>query len=256
MKDVHNTIDDRNIKIDFIGVDSVKIPINFMSKQMYNSIASISSGISLNEKEKGAHLSRIVEVFNESLNIPLTIKELSNILIKLSNKIESENVLVNITFPVLLMSSSPISKKISYTEVLIELEGFKKYSEINKRLTVSLNGAMCCPSSKMISDYGAHSQRCSLKVSLKGLIDNIKIEDVAECMENSFSAPVSSVVKRADEKYLTEKAYENPKFSEDLIRDVLIALNRMYENVTIDAEAINFESIHSHNVRARGSIKR
>ena len=257
MQDIHKEKDNRNIKIDYIGVDEVRLPISFKSKEVYNSIASINSGVSLSEEEKGAHLSRIVEVFNDVLkDKPLTIKEMNSLLLVLSEKVEADNVLVNIKFPIMIASKSPISDKLSYVDTLIGLEAFKSQDSINKKIEVSINGAMCCPSSKKISKYGAHSQRCLLKVGLDGEIDNVKVEDVAKCMENSFSAPVSSIVKRVDEKYLTETAYENPKFSEDLIRDTLLSLNAMYNNVGIEAESINFESIHSHNVRAKGSINK
>ena len=257
MQDIHKEKDTRNIKIDYIGVDDVRLPISFQSKDVYNSIATINSGVSISEEEKGAHLSRIVEVFNEVLeNKTLTIKEMNNLLIVLSERVEADNILVNIKFPIMIASKSPVSDKLSYIDTLIGLEVFKKQNNINKKLEVSINGAMCCPSSKKISKYGAHSQRCLLKVGLDGEIDDVKVEDVAKCMEKSFSAPVSSIVKRVDEKYLTETAYENPKFSEDLIRDTLLSLNAMYSNVGIEAESINFESIHSHNVRARGRINK
>lgn len=257
MRDIHKEFDTRNINIDYIGVDKVRLPISFYSKEVYNSIATIDSGVSLDANEKGAHLSRIIETFNEFLKDKfLTIKELDNLLMNLSERVETRSILVNIKFPIMIPSKSPVSDKVSYIDTLIGLEAFKKNDNIEKKVEVAINGAMCCPSSKEISKYGAHSQRCLLKVQLNGEIDDIKVEDVVKYMEESFSAPVNSVVKRIDEKYLTETAYENPKFSEDLIRDILITLNQAYNNIDIEAESINYESIHAHNVRAKGSIKR
>ena len=113
---------------------------------------------------------------------------------------------------------------------------------------------MCCLSSKKISKYGAHSQRCLLKSTILDVDNDVFVEDITNTVKNCFSAPVSSIVKREDEKYLTEQAYENPKFSEDLIRDTLLLLKQKYPNKNIIAEMNNYESIHSHNVYCKGRI--
>lgn len=257
MQDIHNIKDTRNIKIDYIGINEVKIPISFVSKQTYNTVAIIDAGVSLSKEEKGAHLSRIVEVLNDELaDKSFTIKDLDKLLENLANRVESNDVLVNIKFPAMVKGTSPVTNKQTYIDTLIDLTAFKQNTDTNKEIEVSIHGAMCCPSSKNISKYGAHSQRCLLKVKLEGNINNVKIEDIVKSMESSFSAPVSQIVKREDEKYLTEEAYENPKFSEDLIRDVLISLSNQYNDLTIEAESTNYESIHSHNVKAKGKIKR
>ena len=257
MEDIHNIKDTRNIRIDYIGINEVKIPISFVSKETYNTVATVDAGVSLSEEEKGAHLSRIVEVLNDEIaDKEFTIKDLDKLLENLSEKVESDDVLVNIKFPAMINSTSPVTNKKTYIDTLINLKAFKESNNKNKELEVSMHGAMCCPSSKSISKYGAHSQRCLLKVNLDGDIDNVKVEDIVKIMESSFSAPVSQIVKREDEKYLTEEAYENPKFSEDLIRDVLIKLSNKYEDLSIEAESTNYESIHSHNVKAKGRIKR
>ena len=114
---------------------------------------------------------------------------------------------------------------------------------------------MLCPNSKSISRYGAHSQKCNLKATLYGDIDNLIVEEVLKIISSQFSAEVYGVVKSVDEKLLTEKAYENPKFSEDLIRDTLIALKEYYNNGMICVEIENLESIHQHNVYAKGLIR-
>ena len=257
MQDIHNIKDTRNIGIDYIGIDEVKIPISFVSKETYATVATIDAGVSLNKEEKGAHLSRIVEVLNDEIaDKEFSIKDLDKLLEKLSNRVEAENILVNIKFPAMINSLSPITNKKTYIDTLINLKAIRKENNTNKEVEVSINGAMCCHSSKSISKYGAHSQRCLLKVTLEGNINNVKVEDIVKSMESSFSAPVSQIVKREDEKYLTETAYENPKFSEDLIRDVLIRLSNEYDDLSIEAESTNFESIHSHNVKAKGRIKR
>ena len=114
---------------------------------------------------------------------------------------------------------------------------------------------MLCPNSKAISEYGAHSQKCNLTSTLYGDIEKVFIEDIIKIIFGQFSAEVYGIVKSADEKYLTEKAYNNPKFSEDLVRDTLIKLREYYKAGRIETEIENLESIHQHNVYAKGVLR-
>ena len=114
-------------------------------------------------------------------------------------------------------------------------------------------GTTLCPCSKEISKYGAHNQKCKAIITLYGDYETVDFNQLISTMEDQFSANVYSTVKREDEKYITELAYENPKFSEDLIRDLLINIGNIYDGKII-AELVNYESIHEHNVYARGII--
>ena len=140
----------------------------------------------------------------------------------------------------------------SFKEVDVTLSTITKEGTNSTALTLGVYGAMCCPNSKAKSKYGAHSQRCYLTTEMKGNVQSVKVEDVAILLDQAFSAPVYSVVKSVDEVYMTELAYENPKFTEDLIRDAIILLKEKYKGLSFVVEAENFESIHSHNVLARG----
>lgn len=256
MEDIHKTIEERNIKIENVGISNIVLPFSFKSLNNYNTIANITSGVELSENQKGAHLSRIVEVLNECFaNKILTIENFTEIMYKLSRKIEANNVNLNFGFNAVIPSLSPVSNKNAFINTVVTLYISLLENRVTKNISLKLDGAMCCPSSKKISKYGAHSQRCSLKTTILDCSDNVRIEDMTNIMQNCFSAPVSSVVKREDEKYLTERAYENPKFSEDLIRDTLIKMKELYNDKEIIAEMENYESIHSHNVYAKGRLK-
>lgn len=256
MEDIHNTDDKRNIKIQNVGISDVLIPFCFKSLNNYNTIANITSGVELDENKKGAHLSRIIEVLNEYFaNKILTIENFTEIIYKLSRKTEADNVNLTINFNAIMPTLSPITNKNTFINTIVTLYVDLMKYQITKNISLKLDGAMCCPSSKKISKYGAHSQRCSLKTTILNCSDDTKIEDIANLMQDCFSAPVFSIVKREDEKYLTERAYENPKFSEDLIRDTLIKMKQLYTNKEIIAEMCNYESIHSHNVYAKGKLK-
>ena len=185
----------------------------------------------------------------------LKLEDFSTIIKALADRIEKKDIELTVSFPTLIETKSPITNKISYIDSEVEVKVMLKNNTIYKDVSLKMNGAMCCPSSKKISKYGAHSQRCLLKSTIVDAKDDLLIEDVANILQKCFSAPVFSVVKREDEKYMTETAYENPKFSEDLIRDVLLNLKRKYKDSEIIAEMENYESIHSHNVYAKGYLK-
>ena len=123
---------------------------------------------------------------------------------------------------------------------------------INEYITISANAAMLCPNSKTKSKYGAHSQKCIINVTLYDNISKVNLKDIYSILCNSGSAPVFDIVRSSDEVYMTELAYDNPKFSEDAIRDILIAVKKKHKNGKVCAELKNLESIHQHNVYCEG----
>lgn len=256
MSYIHDMIDERNIEIDNVGVCKYKLPMIFQSKNNYNVISEITAGVSLKSNIKGAHLSRIVNVLDEMVaNKVISISNLNYVLEKLSEELELNNANISLSFGIVYPKITPVSKKITYLNSDIILSGKINNCKFEKNISLTAQGAMLCPNSKSISKYGAHSQKCNLKATIYGAIDNLIIEEVLEIISSQFSAEVYGVVKSIDEKLLTEKAYENPKFSEDLIRDTLIALRQYYDGGTICTEIENLESIHQHNVYARGLIR-
>lgn len=256
MGEIHNTIEKRNITIDNVGICKYKLPIVFESKNKYSLIAEIQSGTMINKNVKGAHLSRIIEVLDFMfVNQIVNISYIDTILNTLKKQLETNNANIRLIFDIVLPTITPISHKLTYLNSNIVLSGEVKNYKIKKNISLTATGAMLCPNSKNISDYGAHSQKCNLRVTLFDNIDTLFVEDVLKVMFGQFSAEVYGLVKSVDEKLLTEKAYDNPKFSEDLIRDVLINLRKIYDTGKIVAEIENLESIHQHNVYARGCLK-
>lgn len=253
---IHDMIDKRNIEIDNIGICKYKLPIMFESSNRYNVISEIAAGVSLKSNMKGAHLSRIINVLDEMVaNKVISIYSLNCVLEELVKQLELDNAYISLFFEIVYPKITPVSKRITYLNSNIILSGKLENYKLEKSISLTAQGAMLCPNSKAISKYGAHSQKCNLKTTLYGNIDNLVVEEVLKIISSQFSAEVYGIVKSVDEKLLTEKAYENPKFSEDLIRDVLISLKEYYNGGMICAEIENLESIHQHNVYAKGLVR-
>ena len=256
MSYIHDMVDKRNIEIDNVGVCKYRLPLIFESDNRYNVISEINAGVSLKSNIKGAHLSRIINVLDEMIaNKVITIHHLNYVLEELVRQLELDNANISLSFGIVYPRITPVSKKVTYLNSDIILSGKIDNCKLEKNISLTAQGAMLCPNSKSISRYGAHSQKCNLKATLYGDIDNLIVEEVLKIISSQFSAEVYGVVKSVDEKLLTEKAYENPKFSEDLIRDTLIALKEYYNNGMICVEIENLESIHQHNVYARGIVR-
>lgn len=256
MSHIHDKSDDRNIKIDNVGIYNYKLPMVFRSENDYSVISDIIAGVTLDANLKGAHLSRIIEVLDEMVaNKLITMKRFDEVLFEMSRRLELDNANLTLSFPIVYPNITPVSKRITYLNSEIVVHGKINNCRIEKNMSLSSNGTMLCPNSKSISKYGAHSQKCNLKATLFGNINDISVEKVLRIISSQFSAEVYGIVKSVDEKLLTEKAYDNPKFSEDLVRDTLIALKEYYNNGVISVQIENLESIHQHNVYARGLIK-
>lgn len=256
MSHIHDMFDERNIEIDNVGICKYKLPIVFEGKNKYSVVSDIIAGVSLGSNIKGAHLSRIIEVLDEMVaNKIISINNLNYVLEELVKRLELNNANLSLSFGIVYPKTTPVSNRITYLNSNIILSGKIDNCVLEKNISFTAQGAMLCPNSKAISKYGAHSQKCNLKATLYGDIDNLIIEEILDIISSQFSAEVYGIVKSIDEKMLTEKAYEHPKFSEDLVRDTLIALKSYYNGGMISAEIENLESIHQHNVYARGMVR-
>lgn len=254
--DIHNTKINGNIEINNVGITKYQLPVIFSSEKEYHTNASFISGVSVKANKKGAHISRIIEILDENFaNKTFTIKSINKILEYLSEKVESDNISLNIKFDLTLDTITPVTNKKTYITSNIILNGLYNFGNISKSISLNGAGVALCPNSKSISANGAHSQRAIATVTLHGDIDNIIIENIIPIIRNEFSAEVYGIIKKEDEKLLTEKAYQNPKFSEDIIRNILINLREYYKNGLIEAEVELLESIHEHNVFAKGMLK-
>ena len=255
LKDLQSEKDERNIFISNIGICDYKLPINLIiGNEIYHSICRISSNVVLDKTSRGAHLSRIIQSLNEHIyGKNIRIEDFDIIREDIIKRSETIGASLEFLFDIIIAKETPISKNLSYNTVQLKIKNERLENSYSKSLSISLIGTMLCPCSKEISKYGAHNQKCLATVTLYDDYDSSLIPNIIEIINQCFSANVYSTVKREDEKYLTETAYENPKFSEDLIRDLLLNISKIYSGRVV-AELINYESIHEHNVYAKGEI--
>lgn len=254
--DIHASNVEGNIEISKVGIARYLLPTIFVSEKEYSTNASFISGVGVKANQKGAHISRIIEVLDsEFANKQFTIGKINKVLRYLSERVEDDGVSLNIEFDLTLDAITPVTNKKTYIGSHVILSGIYDSGDITKSISLSSTGVALCPNSKSISLYGAHNQRAVAKATLHGDIDEIIIEKAISIVRRQFSAEVYGIVKKEDEKYLTEKAYDNPKFSEDMIRDILICLREYHCKGLIEAEVELQESIHEHNVYAKGSLK-
>jgi len=252
MKDVQNMHDPRNIKIDKVGVKNVRYPIVVLDKTKgsQHTVAEISMYVSLPQEYKGTHMSRFVEILHAHKNV-LSMKAFPSILREMKKKLNAESAHMEARFPYFIRKDAPVSGTAGYLEYMCGITGHMDSQNKMKNFTVTVSVPVTtlCPCSKEISDYGAHNQRGVVTVAVQ-FQRFFWIEDLIALIESCSSCEIYSVLKRQDEKFVTEKAFENPKFVEDVAREVAECL-RSDANIThFIIEAENFESIHNHSAYA------
>ena len=250
MKDIQNHKDSRNIDIDQVGVKGIRYPITVRDKDMgeQQTVAEINMYVNLPRYYKGTHMSRFVEILNEHSR-RISLQNFSVILQEMKDRLDAESAHMEITFPYFISKSAPVTGIEGLMEYKCTFKGsLNKGSDLVVMIFVPIS--TLCPCSKEISDFGAHNQRGEVRLQVR-FNRFIWIEDLIRLVEQSASVDVYSVLKREDEKYVTEKAYENPMFVEDIVRDIAVKLNHDPNITWFDVESENFESIHNHNAYAR-----
>lgn len=253
LKDVQNSIDDRDIEIQKVGVKNVEIPLTVQRKNSDNQIVSAKAQLSvaLPKKYKGTHMSRFIEILTdwESKGLGIDIK---GCLMEILNKLNAQKAEVKFSFKYFLQKTAPVSKKTSLMGYDCSFKGSYKINGNYKFvLGVKIPVTTLCPCSKAISDFGAHNQRAIISVQVTyDENDMVWIEDLIEDIEKCGSCPVYPLLKRADEKYVTETAYKNPKFVEDVLRDVVLQLRKNKSITGFEVEIEAMESIHNHSAWA------
>ena len=197
---------------------------------------------------KGTHMSRFVEVLNAHGSV-IHVENITDILHSLQKKLNSATSHIEIEFPYFVSKKSPVSRLDSLMDYTARFDAAACGEETDFVLTVKVNVTTLCPCSKAIAKYGAHNQRGEVTVAVRSH-KVIWIEDVIEAVEASASSELYALLKRQDEKAVTERAYENPVFVEDLVRNVALRLNADARVSWYKVEAENFESIHNHNAYA------
>jgi len=253
LPDHASELDDRALAIDKVGIKSLSYPIQVLDRdnKVQHTVAEVNLYVGLPHQFKGTHMSRFIEVLNARRG-EMTIRNMPEILTDIQRRLEADDAHIELSFPYFISKRAPVSGVESLMEYRCSFEASKSGSEVDFILSVQVPVKSLCPCSKSISEYGAHNQRSLVDVEIRSS-EFIWIEDVVEAVEGCASAPLFALLKREDEKYVTELAYNNPKFVEDLVRETVIAL-REFPGVTwMRVSAENQESIHNHS--AYGEIE-
>ncbi len=249
MEDIQNHKDSRAIDIDQVGVKGIRYPITVLDKYMgsQQTVAKINMYVNLPRYYKGTHMSRFVEILNEHSR-RISLQNFSSILEEMKARLNAESAHMEITFPYFINKAAPVSGSEGLMEYKITFKGsLNEGSDLVIMIQVPVS--TLCPCSKEISDFGAHNQRGEVRLQVR-FKKFVWIEDLIRLVEETASSAVYSVLKREDEKYVTEQAYQNPKFVEDIVRDIAVKLNRDSNITWFSVASENFESIHNHNAYA------
>ncbi|MGC9519335.1 MAG: GTP cyclohydrolase FolE2 [Desulfuromonadaceae bacterium] len=250
MPDIQQSPDTRRIAIDKVGVKNVQYPIVVQDKNnsRQHTIARVNMYVELPHQFKGTHMSRFMEILNRYRDEEVTLNDMEPLLREMLTRLESECAHMELSFPYFIEKTAPASGAkglMSYEcRFLATLRHEKDFI-----LEVSVPVTSLCPCSRDISEYGAHNQRSCVTVAIRAR-DMIWIEDLIALVEECGSAPVYSLLKREDEKVVTEQAYQNPMFVEDIVRSVTVRLQEIPCITWFRVECENFESIHNHSAYA------
>ena len=250
LHDMQSRPDYRELRIDKVGVRGLRFPIQVRDKarSVQNTVATIGMFVDLPKEFKGTHMSRFVEALNAHGSV-IHVENIRDILHSLQKRLHSATSHLEIEFPYFMSKTSPVSRKKSQMDYLARFDAAACGEETDFVLTVKANVTTLCPCSKAIAKYGAHNQRGLVTVALR-FSKPVWIEDVVAMIESSASSELYALLKRQDEKFVTERAYENPVFVEDLVRNVALKLNAHPRVTWYKVEAENYESIHNHNAYA------
>ena len=249
--DVQNSEDSRQIAINKVGIKSIRHPIKVQDKQagVQHTIALFNMYVGLPHNFKGTHMSRFVEILN-SHDREISVESFEPMLREMVRKLEAETGHIEMSFPYFINKAAPVSGVQSLLDYEVTFIGTisagGKY-EFTMKVVVPVTSL--CPCSKKISAYGAHNQRSHVTVTT---VTNsyLWIEELVQMIEEQGSCELYGLLKRPDEKYVTERAYDNPKFVEDMVRDVAGVMNREARIDAYVVESENFESIHNHSAYA------
>jgi len=247
--DIQASKDNRNIAIDKVGVRNVKYPIEVLDREhgRQHTIGSFTLTVDLPKHFKGTHMSRFLEVLNENRS-EVSVKAIPVILQGLRERLDAERAHIDVSFLFFRRKKAPVTGKCGMMEYECRFMA-EQNSETDFVMEVIVPVTTLCPCSKEISAYGAHNQRGYVTARLK-FNGMVWIEEIIDMIEECGSAPLFPVLKRPDEKWVTEHAYDNPRFVEDMVREVAIAFDNDSRITWYEIEVENHESIHAHNAYA------
>ncbi len=250
LHDKQSEPDHRELRIDKVGVRGLRMPIQVLDKarRLQNTIATIGMYVDLPKEFKGTHMSRFIEVLHTHGSI-VHVENITDILYAMQDRLKSSTAHLEMEFPYFMVKKAPVTGLEGVMDYTARFDATACGREIDFVLTVKTPVTTLCPCSKAIAKYSAHNQRGVVTVQIRSR-KPIWIEDLIGMVESSASSELYSLLKRQDEKAVTERAYENPVFVEDLVRNVVLRLNAHTDVTWYKVEAENFESIHNHNAYA------
>ena len=248
--DIQNSRDTRKIPIDKVGIKDIKHPVVVSDRSggEQHTVARFNMYVNLPHDFKGTHMSRFVEILHNN-EYEITVKSFKDMIRKMTESLNAESGHIEMSFPYFMKKSAPISGVESLMDYEVTFIGKIEHTKPTTLVRVVVPVTSLCPCSKKISDYGAHNQRSHITVNVRTR-DFVWIEELIETVEKVASCELFGLLKRPDEKYVTEKAYNNPKFVEDIVRDVAVEFNKDERIAAYTVESENFESIHNHSAYA------
>jgi GTP cyclohydrolase I len=257
MEDVQGKSDEREVALDRVGVSGLRYPIVVLDRdhQKQHTVAVLKMSVNLPHEFKGTHMSRFIEVLNEHRG-EITMRTVPTILRDLRTKLHAESAHIHVVFPYFLERHAPVSGARALMDYECSFDAAVNGGTDEFIFGVRVPVTSLCPCSKAISDYGAHNQRGYITIDVQTVrdLDNnfalVWFEELIDIAEQSASAPVYPLLKRADERYVTMKAFDNPVFVEDMVRNVAVALRNDSRITWFRVDASNQESIHNHSAFA------
>ena len=248
--DVQSSADTRHLAINRVGIKSIRHPVKVKDKSegVQHTIATFNMYVHLPHNFKGTHMSRFVEILN-SHEREISVESFESILHEMVERLEAQSGYIEMSFPYFVNKSAPVSGVQSLLDYDVTFIGEINNGKTRFKMKVLVPVTSLCPCSKKISERGAHNQRSHVTVTLC-TNSFVWIEDVVRMVEDQASCELYGLLKRPDEKFVTERAYDNPKFVEDMVRDVAAVLNADERIDAYIVESENFESIHNHSAYA------
>lgn len=249
LPDVQASHDLRNVAIARVGVRGLTHPVTVATATgSQPSVASVDMFVALPAQMKGTHMSRFIEVLTGHRE-PLSATTIRGLIESMLAKLESSRGEIEIRLPYFILKSAPVSgvQSLMDYQLTLRVESTDGATRVLQKVTVPVTSL--CPCSKKISDYGAHNQRAHIIISVE-LAAPMTVEEQVRIAEQAASSEMWALLKRPDEKYVTEHAYDNPKFVEDVVRDVALALNADDRVLAYTVASENFEAIHNHSAYA------
>jgi len=250
IEDVQSSKDTRQIPINKVGIKDIRHPVRVRDRSMgeQHTIACFNMYVDLPHNFKGTHMSRFVEILNQHER-EISVESFKEMLREMAERLEADSGHIEMRFPYFVNKKAPVSGVESLMDYDVTFIGEIHKGVDDMTIKVVIPVTSLCPCSKKISDYGAHNQRSHVTVNAR-LKEFVWVEEIIELVEQEASCELYGLLKRPDEKQVTERAYNNPKFVEDMVRDVAARLNKEDRISAYVVESENFESIHNHSAYA------